>query len=53
MAKKTAEPPQPVGLEHLQFARKAVWLGEAPAATIEKAAAEFKVAAKRLRAIQR
>jgi hypothetical protein len=56
MAKKL-EPPQPTTWSVYKVASKLVWLGtvEAPdeVAAMEKAAAECKVAAKRLMAIRR
>jgi hypothetical protein len=54
---KLPEPPKPLVWNVYKFASKAVWLGavEAPdeATAMEKAAVEFKVAAKRLMAIRR
>jgi hypothetical protein len=56
MAKKP-EPPKPLSWNVYKIASKAVWLGEVEAAdeqaAVEKAAAEFKVPAKRLMAIRR
>jgi hypothetical protein len=57
MAKKKPEPPKPTTWTIYKLAAKAVWLGtvEAPdeATAIEKAAAEFKVAANRPMALRR
>jgi hypothetical protein len=54
---KKPEPPKRTTWNIYKFASKAVWLGviEAPdeATAMEKAAAEFKVSAKRLMAIRR
>ena len=56
MAKKP-EPPKPISWNVCRIASKAVWLGEVEApdevAAMEKAAAEFKVPAKRLMALRR
>jgi hypothetical protein len=55
-AKKPTEPPKPLVWNVYKIASKAVWVGrvEAPdeAAAMEKAAAEFNVAAKRLMALR-
>jgi hypothetical protein len=57
MAKKLEPPPKPATWTIYKIAAKQEWLGtvEAPdeVAAMEKAAAEFKVAAKRLIAIRR
>jgi hypothetical protein len=51
------EPPEPIRWNVNKIASKAVWLGTIEAAdeaaAIEKGAAEFKVAAKRLMALRR
>jgi hypothetical protein len=57
MAKKPTEPPKPIRWTIYKIASKAVRLGEVEApdesAAMEKGAAEFKVAAKRLMALRR
>jgi hypothetical protein len=56
MAKKP-EPPKPIVWSIYKLASNAVWLGEVEvpdeATAMEKAAAEFKVAANRLMALRR
>jgi hypothetical protein len=54
MAKKPAEPPQPIVWNVYKFASKAVWMGTVEALPRwRKAAAEFAVPAKRILAIRR